>query len=249
MTLSIAVGAATDIGKVRSENQDTYGIFPPMGVTHPKGRVFVVADGMGGHRGGKDASEIAVRSIGETFFSMTNGSAGEKLVEALETANDAIRHAAFKTPSLTGMGTTCVALALDDSAAHVAHIGDSRIYRITGGEIVRLTEDHTLVAEMVRRGLLSEEEATEHPERSVLYRALGTGPEVEVDLQPEIPLTANDRFVLGCDGLTNMVNDEEIRDVVLKSEPQEACDVLVRLANDRGGYDNVTVIVVQMLPS
>lgn len=246
MIPSIVVGAATDIGKVRSENQDTYGIFPAIGETDPKGRVFVVADGMGGHRGGKNASEIAVRTIGETFFAMTNGSTGEKLVEALETANDTIRHAAFKTPSLAGMGTTCVALALSDATAHVAHIGDSRIYRITDGKIIQLTEDHTLVAEMVRRGLLSEEEAMEHPERSVLYRALGTGPEVEVDLQPEIPLVASDRFVLGCDGLTNMVDDEEIHEIVMKAEPQDACDVLVRLANDRGGYDNVTVIVVQV---
>ncbi len=247
MTPSIVMGAATNIGRVRSENQDTYGIFPAPGEVHPRGMLFVVADGMGGHRGGKNASELAVRTIGETYFSMTNGSVGENLVEALETANDAIRHEAIKNPTLTGMGTTCVALAIDGTSAHVAHIGDSRVYKISAGEIIQLTQDHTLVAEMMRRGLLSVEEAMQHPERSVLYRALGTGPQVEVDLQPEITIAAHDRFVLGCDGLTNMVEDGEIRDVVLKSEPQQACDTLVDLANDRGGYDNVTVIVVQVL--
>lgn len=249
MIPSIVVGVATDIGRVRSENQDTYGIFPSVGETHPKGRLFVVADGMGGHRGGKNASEIAVKTIGETYFSMTNGFAGENLVEALEAANDAIRHAALKAPGLAGMGTTCVALAMDGDRAFVAHIGDSRVYRITDGKITQLTEDHTLVAEMVRRGLLTAEEASDHPERSVLYRALGTGPQVEIDLQPEITLLAGDRFVLGCDGLSNMVEDEEICDTVMRCHPQDACDDLVRLANERGGYDNVTVIVVQVVAS
>lgn len=247
MIPTIIVGAATDIGRVRSENQDTYGMFPETGETHPRGRLFVVADGMGGHRGGKNASELAVRTIGETYFSMTNGSVGENLVEALETANDAIRHEAIKNPALTGMGTTCVALVMDGPRAHVAHIGDSRVYRISGGEIIQLTQDHTVVAEMVRRGLLSKEDAMQHPERSVLYRALGTGTEPEIDLQPEIAMMADDRFVLGCDGLTNMVDDEEIHELVMTCPPQEACDALVRLANERGGYDNITVVVVHLL--
>jgi protein phosphatase len=244
--LMIVYGAATDIGLARLENQDTYGVFPETtGDGDPAVRLFVVADGMGGHKGGKRASTLAVEAIGRIFFLEGNMNVQERLVEAFQAANASIHSTASRTSGLSGMGTTCVALAVEGNVVHVIHIGDSRAYRIKDRAITQLTEDHTLVAEMQRRGTLTAQEAEDHPEKSVLYRALGTKSMAEIDLHRDITVTGTEHFVLCCDGLTNMVQDNEILDVVTSLSPQEACEELVRLANDRGGYDNITVIVVR----
>lgn len=240
----IAYGAATDIGLVRSENQDSYGVFPeePAEGHYSGERLFVVADGMGGHKGGKRASTLAVEVVGKEYFS----DAHKNLVNALQSANQTVHSAASRYATFSGMGTTCVGLVVDGNVVHVAHIGDSRAYRIKSGRIVQITEDHSAVAEMQRRGMLSAEEAERHPERSVLYRALGTKPVAEIDLSPDITVTDMEFFVLCSDGLTTMVQDAEILDIVESKPPQEACDSLIRLANERGGYDNITVIVIQV---
>ncbi len=244
----IVFGAATDIGLTRSENQDAYGVFPET-VTEgksPDGQLFVVADGMGGHRGGKHASTLAVQTIGRKFFDNESAGVRENLMDALQAANDAVYSAASSNHALSGMGTTCVALAANGTSIHIAHIGDSRVYGIKDGTILQLTDDHSTVAEMQRRGILTAEEAEHHPERSILYKALGTKFDAEIDLQPDIIVTGIETFVLCSDGLTNMVSDAEILKIVTSQSPQEACDALVFLANERGGFDNITVIVVQV---
>ncbi|MEK9138825.1 MAG: Stp1/IreP family PP2C-type Ser/Thr phosphatase [Bacteroidota bacterium] len=244
----VAFGASTDVGLMRNENQDAYGVFAasPDEHTSHKGQLFVVADGMGGHKGGKQASELAVKIIGETYSADADKSVLESLANALQAANEAVYRASLRSSALSGMGTTCVALVVRGNHVHVAHIGDSRVYRVTKAEIIQLTRDHTAVAEMQRRGIITAEEAKYHPERSVLYRALGTESVAEIEVQPEIVVTATEWFVLCSDGLTNMVEDADIQDVVISHPPQEACETLVGLANERGGVDNITVIVVQI---
>lgn len=242
-------GAATNVGMVRNENQDNYGVFPS-GTNedrHPRGRLFVVADGMGGHRGGRAASEIAVRTIGDVFFSDNSENVQVSLVNAIQTANEAIYSSSVQHEDLHGMGTTCVALVVKGPSVFVAHVGDSRVYCLTEKNILQLTEDHSAVAEMLRRGMLTPEEAKNHPERSVLYRALGTKTSAEVDVQPEHIAREEEWFVLCTDGLTNMVDDKEIHNIVVHQTPKHACNELIALANERGGYDNITVIVVHIV--
>jgi protein phosphatase len=248
---SVFIGAATDRGLVRDENQDTFGVFPSGAATgpHPKGRLIVVADGMGGHQGGKVASEMAVKTMGDAYFSDKSDNVQTSLANAIQAANETVFSASKRDRSLRGMGTTCVAMVVKGSDVYIAHIGDSRAYRVTRDRILQLTGDHSAVAEMQRRGLLTAEEAKHHPERSVLYRALGTKPEAETDLQPGLSVRGEEWFVLCTDGLTNMVADNEIHDIVVARQPEQACDRLVALANERGGFDNITVVVVHVSAS
>ena len=241
-------GAASHVGMVRSENQDMYGLFPSgfKGDLEPKGRLFVLADGMGGHNGGRFASELAVKTIGEVYFSARSQKVKESLVKAIQSANEAVHAASVQDPSLAGMGTTCVALVVRGLSVYVAHIGDSRAYRIKGEEIHQITDDHSVAAELCRRGMITAEEAKNHRERSVLFRALGTGKEVEIDVQPEHVVESEEWFVLCSDGLSNMVSDTEIHRIVKAQPPEWACDELVSLANERGGKDNITVLVVKI---
>lgn len=234
---------------MRQENQDSCGKFPEDGLdqTAPSGILFIVADGMGGHRGGRRASEIAVQIVEQRYFDDARGGIGDRLKQALAAANGQILEYASAHPEYKGMGTTCTALLVQGAAASIGHIGDSRAYRIAREGITQITQDHSLVAEMVRRGLLSEKEAILHPDRSLLYRALGTREEVEIDLIEGFPVSADDRFLLCSDGLSNLVMDNEIEEMVRNSEPQEACKQLVALANKRGGYDNITVLVVHLV--
>jgi protein phosphatase len=144
------------------------------------------------------------------------------------------------------MGTTCIALLLQGSSASVAHIGDSRLYRITSGDIEQLTRDHTKVAEMVRRGILTDDEARMHPERSMLYRAMGVRMDMQFDVMNAIALQRKDCYVMCTDGLSNLVEPEEMREIATTHPPQGACDMLVELANRRGGHDNITVQIIQV---
>ena len=247
----MVIGAASHIGMVRDENQDAFGILPSDATadSHLKGRLIVVADGMGGHKGGKIASGLAVKTMEHAYFSDGSESVQESLVNAIKAANEVVFFASKKDHALNGMGTTCVALVVKGSSVYVAHIGDSRAYRVTKERILQLTEDHAAVAEMQRRGILTAEEAKNHPERSVLYRALGTKLEAETDVQPELVVSGEEWFVLCSDGLSNMVTDSEIHEIVVAHPPKKACDQLVALANERGGFDNITVVVVQVTAS
>jgi PPM family protein phosphatase len=233
-------GGATHVGRVRSTNDDNYMARDDIGV-------WAVADGMGGHRGGDVASAIACEAVGRSFADRTV----DGLVEAIEQANQAVYETAAGDPELTGMGTTMVALAVvdedGDEVLAVANVGDSRVYRYSVGELEQLTDDHSLVADLVREGSLSPEEAAVHPQRNIVTRALGVNDRVPVDILTVEPV-AGDRFLLCSDGLFNEVPEPGIAAVLHRvDDPREAADELVHLAVDGGGRDNVTVVVVDVV--
>lgn len=232
----------------RADNQDSYGAFPEQGrqdLLTPFGLLFIVADGMGGHVGGREASQLAVKTVEATYFTEPPDDVGERLGMAIEAANEQIFDRARLDPSLHGMGTTCTTLVLRGQSAYLAHVGDSRAYRLRDGALEQLTLDHSRVAELVRENLISAEDAAQHPYRNVLSRALGTAPEVEVDIDGPIAVQPGDVFLLCSDGL-NYLTDDEIKATMLAYPPQAACDRLVEQANDRGGVDNVTMQIVQV---
>jgi len=243
--LIISHGAATHRGLKRADNQDTYGKFPESGLdlTTAKGQLFIVADGMGGHAGGKEASETAVRLVQQIYFSSEEKDISIALRRAFEFANDQICQNASRRAEVQGMGTTCTAMVLQADRGYITHVGDSRAYRITRHKIEQLTQDHSKVAEMLRLGILNEEEAKRHPEKSHLYRALGIGPEVKPDTLPAFPLAPDERFLLCTDGIAK-IETAEIKRIVLSRPPQNACDRLIEVANKHGGSDNSTVQVI-----
>ncbi len=231
-------GAATDVGRVRSNNQDA-----PLAVEH----LFAVADGMGGHKGGEVAARLAVRTLEDSFTEPT----ADTLVEAVRHANAAIFALASGDHELRGMGTTLTAIAPveddGDETLAVVNVGDSRTYLLRDGELQQLTEDHSLVEEMVRDGRLSPSEAVEHPQRHIVTRALGIDSDVQVDSFAVIPYTG-DRYLLCSDGLFGEVDESRIAATLRRlDDPDEAARELVRLANEGGGRDNITVVVVDVV--
>ena len=234
--MNVTVGAQTDVGRVRKGNEDSYLLEAP---------IYAVADGMGGHIAGDVASATAVDVIAEGART-EHPSDGLALADLVTRANEAIWEKARSDPSLRGMGTTCTLLMIDGDVAHIAHVGDSRAYLLRNDDFTQLTEDHTLVERMVREGRLSAEEAANHPQRSVITRALGVDQQVQVDVLRE-QLTKGDRILLASDGLTSMVAADQIAGVLRREgDPQAAADRLVEMANAAGGEDNVTVLVVDV---
>lgn len=231
-------GLATDVGRVRSVNQDNALAIEGL---------FAVADGMGGHLGGEVASEVAVEVLRERAPLLTS----VDLIEAVHAANHAILERALGDPTLRGMGTTLCVLALVEADGEerlaIANVGDSRVYVFANGELEQMTDDHSLVAALVREGRITEEEAEEHPQRNILTRALGMDHDVTVDAWEVVPL-AGERWVLCSDGLFNEVTPDQIGAVLRRlADPQEAAAELVRLANEGGGRDNITVLVVDIV--
>ena len=243
----ITYGHATHRGLKRSENQDALGKFPRehIDVTRPKGQLFIVADGMGGHLGGREASQMAVHIIEEEYFANGQEGIAESLLKAFHEANEQIYARAKDDPSLRGMGTTGTALVLREGKGCIVHIGDSRAYRITADSFEQITRDHSQVEELVRQNILTPEQAARHPQRNVLSRALGVQPETEMDVFDDIPLRPGDYFLLCSDGLAK-VSQEVIQQTILSHSPQEACDLLVQMANEHGGHDNVTVQIIRV---
>ncbi len=242
---TIRVGACTDVGMVREENQDAYGQFQQNGASGSDEMLFVLADGMGGHVDGREASHIAVEVVRQTFFDSSDRSVSRRLLKAVEAANDRIVRRSEAHAGADKMGTTCTALVVSDDEVHIAHVGDSRAYRITRDKTIQLTRDHTLVEEMMRQGVLTESEARTHPRRHALTRALGIEPVLQVDLLDPLPIESGQWYLMCSDGLSR-VEADEIRRVVTTQPPQQACEQLVQMANDRGGHDNVTVVLVQI---
>ena len=240
------IAGATDVGVVRSVNQDAWGRFDDP----DRGEIaIVVADGLGGHRGGEVASQLAVDAIGRFLFSGGGGSGegGARLRGAIDFANARVLEEAARDAALDGMGTTAVCLLLsEDERSWVAHVGDSRLYRLRSGRIETITEDHSLVATLVREGVLSEAEAREDPRRNQILRALGVRPDVEVDVA-EVDLLAGDIYLLCSDGLHGLLGDEAIRRLAERpTDPDQIVARLIAAANDAGGTDNVTAVVVQI---
>lgn len=237
---SVQVASRTDVGQVRQVNEDSCGAFDREDGT----RLLVVADGMGGHRGGATASLTTVSAIAETFEAGASARPGEMLARAIRTANERVWEMAQSDPELEGMGTTVVAFHLDGRRrGTVAHVGDSRAYRYRQGRLEPLTTDHSVVAEMQRRGLLSADEAAVHPRRNEILRSVGVLPEVEVEVA-DVEVEGGDRYVLCSDGLSGVVRDDEIAAIVQTQSPNEAVGALIELANERGGPDNITVQIL-----
>jgi len=236
----------SDVGLQRSENQDAFGKFPgdTNRLSYKKGQLFIVADGMGGHQRGREASELAVRTICD-YLETSTDPIPLNLKRAFEAANTAIHTKSEESLETGIMGTTCVALLLTEHNPYIAHVGDSRVYRVNEAGIEQLTEDHSKVAEMLREGILTEQEAAEHPSKSVLSRALGVKPSVEVDIRTDDPLESGNHYVLCSDGLS-AVEPKIIQEIVLSNPPREACQRLIDLANEAGGHDNVTVQVIKV---
>ena len=239
--MSLRGAARTDVGLRRRANEDTFALVPELGL-------YLVADGMGGHTAGQLASRLATRACVGALKELAKSRATltEKLRACVEAANREIHDTAQAKPELTGMGTTLVALLAGGGRIALAHVGDSRAYLIRAGQIRRLTDDHSLVAELVRRQEISEESARGHPHRHVLTRALGVRRAVEPDLA-ELTPAPGDVFVLCSDGLTNHFEDAELAKLVSDAtDLQEACEDLVDIANGRGGEDNVTVVLARV---
>ena len=244
--LYIVFSKKSDIGLVRTENQDSHGKFPEdsTDLYSPKGQLFIVADGMGGHKGGKEASTIAVRVVNEEYFSSSDEEPAA-LRNSIDRANSAIYNESGDKSEIGRMGTTCSALVLKEEKGIIGHVGDSRIYRIENGAIEQLTDDHTQVQEMLRGGILTPEEAENYPSKSVLARALGVDEKVKIDIIEDIILRSGQSYILCSDGLAK-VSQAEILKIVSDNNADDACDILVDLANERGGKDNVTVIIVKI---
>jgi serine/threonine protein phosphatase PrpC len=227
--------ALSDPGRRRRRNEDSYVVSPPL---------FAVADGMGGAQAGELASRLAVEAMGEEQES----SGEERLAVLIREANRRVFARSHEDAAASGMGTTMTAaLVGDDGTVTIGHVGDSRAYLLRGDRIEQLTEDHSLVAELVRTGRLSAEEAETHPQRSVITRALGTDPDVEVDVFT-VQTEPGDLFMLCSDGLTTMVDDEEIRSTIGEGREDlgAAARELVGRANRGGGEDNITVIFFEL---
>lgn len=237
----------SDIGMVRSENQDSLGKFPAddLDLYSEKGQLFIVADGVGGHTGGREASSMAVNIIGDIYFNSESPDKNSLLKKAIEEANYRIYKKASDSSEFSRMATTCCTLLLKDNTGTIGHVGDSRIYKIEDERIEQLTRDHTQVQEMLREGLLTEKEAENYPSKSVLARAVGADDKVKVDLIENIPLRKGQIFVLCSDGL-GKVTPEEILEIVPRNSPEKSCEILIGMANDRGGKDNITVQVIQI---
>lgn len=238
----------TDVGRVRSENQDSAVVTTPAeeAASGTGGRLLIVADGMGGHRGGATASRLAVESVKQHFMTNGTGDVAETLRGALARANARVYTEAQSNADLRGMGTTVSALLIRGPQAWLAHVGDSRIYGVRSDAIKQFSDDHSLVATMVREGLLTSQEAENHPRRNVLQRSIGVGEEVEIDVRGPIDIREGDVFIVCSDGLHGVVKDDEIRQAA-KLPPQQAADRLVNLALERGAPDNVTVIVARIV--
>lgn len=237
----------TDVGLVRSENQDfgTYTTASEEERSRTGGRLFIVADGMGGHRGGATASRLAAETVKAQYLGSETSDVPKALQESLIRANARIYSEAQSNPELRGMGTTTSVLAVRGEHGWIAHVGDSRIYRVRNGEIEQLTDDHSLVATMVREGLLTSAEAETHPRRNVLQRSMGVSEEVEVDIVGPIELRMGDTFILCSDGLHGLVKEPELKEIAL-NQIEVAADEFLRKALERGAPDNVTVIVARV---
>ena len=238
----------TDVGLVRSENQDFGAYTTPNeeSQSKPGGRLMIVADGMGGHRGGATASRLATETVKSQYLQSETDDIAAALQHSLATANARVYGESQANADLRGMGTTTSALVIRDGKAWFGHVGDSRIYLVRGDEIRQLTDDHSLVATMVREGLLSAEEAENHPRRNVLQRSLGVSEQVEADVRGPMDVQENDVFIICSDGLHGLVKENEMKEVAKMPIAQAAAE-FVRRALDRGAPDNVTVIVATLV--
>lgn len=231
------VAYMTDVGKKRTNNQDAVYVSSEQ-------QLFIVADGMGGHQAGEVASQSTIDAISEYI---ENGAAipvNQLIEESVDSANKTVYLKSLEDESYRGMGTTCSMVIIRDDQIHTGHVGDSRIYFIDD-EIKQITTDHTLVEDLVAVGEITREEARNHPKRHVITRAVGTDPSVKLDYS-KFELTETKKILICSDGLSEMVNDIELYEMINTHNIDEAVKMLIQLANDRGGSDNISIILIEL---
>ncbi len=247
---NLVVAQRTDIGRKRTSNEDNLTSYVPgdNDALQARGALFVVSDGMGGHSHGEVASELAVQKVKEYYYQDLQNDIPTALKDAIKQANVAIYEAneAVRTPGANDfvMGATCVAAVLHDKTLYAANVGDSRVYVLHEGDLRQVTRDHSLVAQLVEQGEITPAEARTHEKRNQIYRALGL-PEVEVDIFTE-PVQEGDTLILCTDGLSGVIEDEDLHAIVEHYDPEESVKHLIARANEAGGPDNVTAIVVRV---
>jgi protein phosphatase len=247
----IEVAGLSDVGCQRENNEDSYLYWEPAGNEEfrRKGRLAVIADGMGGHEGGQEASRMAVETVREVYDQAFNDDPRTALAESFFAAHARILDYAEQHPAFHGMGTTCTALVLRGRQLYFAHVGDSRLYLVRDARILRLTRDHSYVGRLVESGIVRAEDAEKHPQRHILTAALGAGRELAVDSAEQgVALLDGDDLLLCTDGLWSVVTEEELEAAVSGNAPAECCAALVQLARQRGGPDNITLQVLRIGP-
>jgi serine/threonine protein phosphatase PrpC len=245
----VEVATLTDIGRQRANNEDSFLYWEPDSEEEfrQKGRLAVVADGMGGYEGGQEASRLAVETVQSVYSNAVGDALQQSLLDAFAVAHAGILNYATEHPELQGMGTTCTAVSIVGRQLCFAHVGDSRLYLIRGGTLSRITRDHSYVGRLVESGIVREEDAETHPQRHILTAALGSGRELTPDVpQQPLALEAGDTLVLCTDGLWGVVGDQDLGRIAQANAPKEACVALVQLALERGGPDNITVLVLRV---
>jgi len=247
--LLVDVGSLSDPGQVRELNEDYFGTPETMEISldlvEKKGRLYAVADGMGGHAAGEVASQQAIFTLFKEYYASPSAEVIERMKEAIETANAEVHAQASSDRAKAGMGTTLVAAVLQGDDLYVANVGDSRAYLVRDQSIEQITRDHSWVNEQVQAGIITEQEAREHLYRNIITRSLGTKPDVDIDFFQR-KMRLGDVLVLCCDGLSNEVEDDEIARIVSTNSTQESAQALIDLANQRGGPDNITTIVIRI---
>lgn len=239
----------SDVGRQRSNNEDSVLYWEPDSDEdfRRQGRLAVVADGMGGYEGGQEASRLAVENVQSVYCNALGDDPQGTLVTALIMAHTNIQNHALQHPEFLGMGTTCTALSIVGGQLFFAHVGDSRLYMVRGGTNSRLTRDHSYVSRLVESGIVRSEDAESHPQRHILTAALGSGRELTPDIpQSPLRLESGDSLVLCTDGLWGVVPEPDIANTIRANSPAQSCHELVRMALERGGPDNVTVLILRV---
>lgn len=250
--MRIRIFGLTDVGKRRERNEDSYLVNEDMNLA-------VVADGMGGHLGGEYASKLAVKVVEEILGELESdpeltlqegahfkaGDYTSYLRYAVQQASQNIYEKATNDATLKGMGTTTVVALFRNNKVYIANVGDSRGYRVRNGQIQQITKDHSLVGEQIRAGIISEDDARAHRLKNIITRSVGFQEEVDTDVDIRV-LRVGDTFIMCSDGLSNMIEDEEICTVVQDNDLEEACQHLIDIANERGGDDNITVVLARV---
>lgn len=245
------VAGLSDVGCQRENNEDSYLYWEPATDEEfqRKGRLAVIADGMGGHEGGQEASRLAVETVREVYDHKFDDDPQAALLESLAAAHTRIQDYAEQHPAFQGMGTTCTALVVRGRHLYFAHVGDSRLYLVRDANLLRLTRDHSYVGRLVESGIVRAEDAERHPQRHILTAALGAGREVAIDsAEQAVDLREGDDLLLCTDGLWGVVTEEELEMAVTANTPAECCAALVNLARLRGGPDNITLQVLRVGP-
>lgn len=237
----------SDMGNIRTNNEDI-GMFYRIAdedITREKGYLLIVADGMGGHKAGEVASKMATEIISQEYFKQSgNGGIEKNLLKAFSLANKRIYDLASSQKAFHGMGTTCSAFVITGDNVYYAHVGDSRGYFLKNNIIVRITEDHTYVQELVNKGEITTKEADVHPKRNILTNAMGTKPDLRIDTgKCNYMFEKNDRLMLCSDGLYDYLNENELAEILNSKSLQEAAEQMIAEAKKRGGHDNITVVL------